>query len=364
MHLWKFACAASLVIAAGMAATPANSREAGVIVGTVLQNYTSITKARKELRSRLKKGKPLSGDEYFALAYACGYEEPAGPSMIMNALSKSKCKDQIGEYYLQAGMHGTPEGFLAAARKIGTGQAAWIYAQLAYRLSGSDVALRDEALEYLAELRPTVAAASAQSDAQAEALAQKLVASGVYETSLPSAGEKQFASALPNLKWLDFVNPRRCTWSKAADDVFANSVAFDDRRQNPTVPTKVRVPGIRQWVTSRVKRPYREYNQVDVYVDFKGRWNGLTVLGLTYSALEESEGLDFHAIRFAEPVATVARVLANKGFVVNADGSDREQVSKRDADGNIDGVITSVARQGNETVFGCDEVFYASFNAI
>ncbi|MBD3728806.1 MAG: hypothetical protein IE933_03795 [Sphingomonadales bacterium] len=361
MALWKGACAASLVFLVTTVATPAVSREAGVVSGSILKDYTSVTKARKVLRSRLKKGQALSGDEYFALAYACGYDEPDGPSKIMNALAKSKCKDQVGEYYVQAGMHGTPEGFLAAAKAIGTGQAAWLYAQLAYKLSGTDVGLRDEALAYLGELRPTVGASTQQADAQAETLAQQLVASGAYASSVPSAGGKQLANAQPELKWLDFPNPRRCRWSKSAQDVFDKATGYDERRQNPVVPAKLRVPGVNQWVTSRVARPHPEWNQVDIYVDFKGRWNGLTVVGVMYSGLEESEGLDYHAIRFAEPVEKVAKVLAGKGFVVNVNGKDRQQVDKRDADGNIDGVITSVTRRGKETWFGCDEVFYASY---
>lgn len=361
MQNYRIICAAAVAAALLAGASPAQAREPGVIVGTVLKNYTSITKARKVLRSRLKKGQALTGDEYFALAYACGYEEPAGPSKIMNALAKSKCKDQIAEYYLQAGVHGTPHGFLAAARKIGAGPAAWLYAQLAYKLSGTDVDLRNDALGYLADLRPSIGNAAQQYDAQAETQAQKLVAAGVYSSSIPSAGGKQFANVLPNLNWLDFTNPKRCRWSQASQKIMGDSFGYDAKKEHPVVPAKVRVPGINRWITSRIARPKNMDGVVEVYTDFKGRWHGLTVLGLKSGTMEESDGYQETSIRFAEPVAVVARKLASMGFVVNANGSAREQVDKKDGYGNIDGVITSITRVRAETVFSCDEVTYASY---
>lgn len=341
--------------------TAALAREPGVILGSVFKEYTSITKARKQLRGRLKKGQALSGDEYFALAYACGYKEPDGPSKIMNALSRSKCTDEIGEYYIQAGMHGTPEGFLAASRHIGTGLGAYMYAQMAYRLAGGDSALKADATAYLAELRPTVSN-TAQADTQADALARQLVASGRYPALGAGAGKAQLANALPNLSWLDFANPKRCGWSRQAAEILKNSVGFDDRKMYPTIPAKVRIPGVAKPVTSRVRRPDKSAPMlVEVTIDFEGRWNGLTVQGLTHSFLEESHGLDATGIRFTEPVATVTKKLSQLGFVVNQAGKTRQQVDKRDGYGNIDGVITKVERKGGETVFFCDEVYYASY---
>ena len=339
----------------------AEARSAQEINGPVFAQYKDLTQARKRLRDKVKKGRPMSGDEYYALANACQYEEAESPSIILTMLSRSRCKDKVTEYFVEAGMRGTPEGFLAASQSIGEGQAAQLYAQLAYRLSGTDTALRSDALTQMAQLRASVGDPS-QSDAQATGIAQRLVNAGTYQALGPGAGQSELARALPQMGWLDFRKPKRCGWSAQSQKIIRESVGFDDSKNYPTVPAKVRVPGVPHWVTSRIVRPngYTD-NQVRVFIDFKGSWNGLTVLGLTHSFLEESEGLDATGIRFQEPVATVARKLAGLGYPVNANGSAREIVDKRDGYGNIDGVITSVDREKGETIFYCDEVFYASY---
>ncbi|MXO90735.1 hypothetical protein [Pontixanthobacter aquaemixtae] len=363
------------LLVTGLAAPAAQAREPRDIYAPIFAQYKSITDARKKLRRKEKKGQPMSGDEYFAMAHACQYEEPASASKILTALSRSGCKDKAVDYFIEAGMRGTPEGFLGAAQKIGTGQATYMYAQMAYQLADTDTALRNDAAAEMAKLRPT-AGDIIRVNAQAQSTVQQLLAANRYQTATPGATEGQLASVAPQLKWLDFKNPKRCTWSDAAQKVLQNSYAFDDRRNLPTIPAKVRVPGVKNWVTSRIIRPGgNSSNEIDIYTDFKGNWNGLTVLGLRYSFLEESDGYQATGIRFAEPVKTVAARLAASGFVVNADGSYREQVDKvdtfkyRDERGrqqtsrNIDGVITSVARKNGETLFLCDEVFYASYGA-
>ena len=355
------------VIAAAMATgtlvpAAASARDAAEIYRPIFAQYKSITDARKKLRNKEKKGQAMSGDEYFAMAHACMYEEPASQSMILTALSRSRCKDKVGDYFVEAGMRGTPEGFLSAARGIGTGQGAYTYAQLAYQLAGSDDALRQDALDLMDRLRGT-AGNLAQANATAEGMATQLVSSGVYPGLRNAAGETELSNRLPNLGWLDFTNPKRCRWSEAAQNVLSNSVAFDDsRNMYPTIPANVRIPGQSGTVKSRLTRPDKDYPEVvEIFVDFKGRWNGLTVLGLSTMFLEESDGLDGTAVRFAEPVGQVVEVLMRNGFVVNRDGSTREQIDKRDRDGNIDGVVTVVERKNGETMFYCDEVYYASY---
>lgn len=357
------------LVAAAMAAgslvpEQAQARDSAEIYRPIFAQYKSITDARKKLRNKEKKGQAMSGDEYFAMAHACMYEEPASQSMILTALSRSRCKDKVGDYFVEAGMRGTPEGFLSAARTIGTGQGAYTYAQLAYQLAGNDDALRQDALDLMDRLRNS-ASNLAQANATAEGMATQLVSSGVYPGLRNAAGEAELSNRLPNLSWLAFKNPKRCHWSDAAQNVLQNSMAFDDSRNMfPTVPANVRVPGVERPVRSRVERPDKEYQDiVHVSVDFKGRWNGLTVLGLTHLFLEESDGLQGTGIRFAEPLDEVVGVLLRNGFVVNRDGSTREQIDKRDRDGNIDGVITVVERKNGETVFYCDEVYYASYGA-
>lgn len=356
-----FSVVAYALVATGMAASPAQARDANKIYAPIFAQYKSITDARKKLRNKEKKGQAMSGDEYFAMAFACAYEEPESASKILTALSRSRCMDLVGDYYLEAGRRGTPEGFLAAARMETNAHDAFGFAQLAYQLSGEDAALRDEALQLMSDLQPRVSN-PALANQQSMQISQQLVAGGRYASLRNPAGTQELANIPPRLDWLNFANPKRCTWSEQAVTVIGGSYGFNDKLNYPTVPAKVRVPGFDHPITSRIVRPGgRTSNEIDVYVDFKGRWNGLTVLGLRYSFLEESDGYQATGIRFAEPVRTVAARLAATGFVVNADGSPREQVAKRDSYGNIDGVTTSVADKNGETLFLCDEVFYASY---
>lgn len=337
------------------------AREPGEIYGPVFARYKTITDARKKLRNLEKKGDLNSGDEYFALAHACQYEEPESRSMILTALGRSRCKDKSGEYFVEAGVRGTPEGFLGAAQFIGQGDQAYIYAQVAYQLAGNDAALRSEALDAIARLRSGLGNVAAL-DAQAVQLATRLVAEGAYPGLRAAATTVDVENRLPTLSWLDFKNPARCTWSDAAVRVFETATGFDENRMYGTIPATTRVPGIEQPVTSRVTRPDQSVpSMVVYYLDFKGTWNGLTVLGLTNTFLEESHGVHGTGIRFAEPVSTVAERLTRAGFVVNPAGGHREQVDARDRDGNIDGVTTYLGRKNGETVFLCDEIFYASY---
>lgn len=368
-----FAAAAALAVAAsGLSAEQAEARQPGEIYGPVFAKYKSITDARKKLRDMEKKGSPMSGDEIYAMAAACNYEEPESRSIILTALSRSRCKDKVGEYYVRAGMNGTPEGFLAAARSIGSGDGAFLYAQAAYQLAGNDSALKNEALDLLASLRSSVTNMELARN-QASALAAEMVEAGQYRIAAAAPGEADLANVVPELNWLDFTNPKRCGWSGASNDVIAGAWRFDDETFR-IYPATVEAPGIEQPVTGRISRPERDApNYVVVDVDFKGRWNGLTVLGLQDAFLEESHGVYGRAIRFVEPVDQVARILSQQGFVVNADGSERRQVDRvermRYVDENgrqqvaesIDGVVTSIERVNGETVFFCNEMFEASY---
>ena len=355
--------------AAGMA-SPAQARDANEIYAPIFAQYKSITDARKKLRNKEKKGQAMSGDEYFAMAVACSYEEAPSQSIILTALSRSKCKDMVGDYYLEAGRRGTPEGFLAAAKMEANAHDAFGFAQLAYQLSGEDGALRDEALQLMSDLQPRVANA-ALANQQSMQISQQLVAGGRYASLRNPAGTQELANIAPRLDWLNFANPKRCTWSDAASQVISGAFTFDDRRMtNITVPATTRIPGTGQQVRGRVSWPSgKSSNHVQIDIDFPGRWNGLTVVGLTDAFLEESDGLWGRGIRFSEPVEVVSRRLAAAGFLVNPDGSDREQADEvenftmEDNNGrlqkyrNINGVVTSVTRVGNETVFLCNYVY-------
>ncbi len=360
MQFWKTLPA---VLAAGMVMslpTTAQARPSGEIIGPVLKQHSSITKMRKTLRGRVKKGQPLTGAEYYALAFSCGYEEPKGPSKIMNFLSQSKCTDQIAEYYVQAGMHGTPDGFLAAARKIATGQDAWTYGQLAYILSGTDVALRDEALTFLSDLRPSSGTAGL-SDTQAATLAQKLVASRIYGSAIPAAGTKQFAIAPKRLDWLDFAKPSECEWSKSAYDVFNGIVRWDSRTEKP-LPAKVRVPGFSKPIQTMVSYPRTGQGEPDYVVTevhFSGMWHGLKVYGLENSFYLRSDAVSGETLLFSDPPGKVIPVLRKLGFPVRADGKAYSRLLPANpAKGIYDAlrVTTSVTKVGQLTAFACGAI--------
>ena len=346
-----------------------HAREPREIYAPIFAQYKSITDARKKLRRKEKKGEAMSGDEYFAMAVACTYEEPESASRILTALSRSRCKENVSDYYLEAGRRGTAEGFLAAARLEASAHDAYGFAQLAYQFSGDDIDLRNSALELLSDLQTRVAN-PALANQQAMQISQQLVAAGSYSAFREPAEGQALAGVLPRLDWLNFSNPAKCGWSEAAIEVMEGAWRFDGRRARPMVPATVRVPGQQSPVTGRVVRPDRQApNYAVLNVDFQGRWNGLKVLGLTDAVLEESDGVFGKGIRFSDPVATVAARLREAGFAVSVDGSDRVQAdhseSVRYADENgriqtqvlIDGTLTSIERRDGETVFLCNEVY-------
>lgn len=353
--------------------TPAQApaRDFKTITSPYFAKYKTFKKIRSTLRKKLKKDAALTGDDYYMLGVTCAYEPPPSQSIILTMMDKSPCKEQVVEYYVQAGMNGAPEGFYEAAKRSGSGEPAYLYAQLAYRLAGADAELRDQALALMSEVRST-AGDTARIDQQAQGMAAQLTASGIYRMQNQAPTQAQLASAsLPQLNWLAFSNPKTCEWSAAAENVLRGAYTFDDKRMtNITVPATTRLPGTGEAVKGQVSWPSgRNSNHVRIDVDFKGSWNGLTVLGLTDEFLEESDGLWGKGIRFAEPVGVVAQKLAQSGFVVNADGSEREQVDQvettrfPDERGrmrtyrNINGVVTSVSKRNGETVFLCNYVF-------
>jgi len=371
MRIFMAAAIAALLLDA----SGASAREFGDITRPYTEKYGDWKKTRKALRKMHKKNQPMSGDDWFVLAAMCNIEPPEGPSMIMNFANRSPCKDDVVEYFVKAGMEGTPEGFYEAAKMIGSGDAAWLYAELAYRLAGNDTAFEDKAFSLLEDiwLDP---ASETRMKVQAAGMVTQLTSDGPYggrassTQTAPQGNEPQgndgYRSPPPiarggvgDLRWLDFTNPRRCQWSRQAADVISGTMRFDERGERP-IGQRVRVPGVSQPVMGRVSRPDRD-GITWKSVDFRGQWNGLTVLGLTDGFFERSHGVDATGIRFAEPVETVARKLSAQGFVVNADGSERRQIDKRGQYGDFDGVLTRIERKDGETIFFCNEIFWASY---
>ena len=371
MRLFLSVAVAALLLGS----TGVSAREFGDITGPYMEKYGDWKKTRKALRKQLKKGQPMSGDDWFTLAAMCDIEPPSGPSKIMNLVNGSPCRDDVIEYFVNAGMNGTPRGFERAAfyvlRRGGTAQQAWPYFALAERFGGHDPDLRRELDELMPQMSGGLTGAQQM---EVNATAMKLVADGVYSgTPQAASGQQGYRSPPPiarggaaDLRWLNFDNPAKCTWSRQAESVMQGSYRFDDNRMtNITVPATTRLPGSGQSVTGRVSWPSgRNSNHVQIDVDFTGTWNGLTVLGLTDAFLEESDGLFGKGIRFAEPVSEVARALRSAGFVVKLDGSEREQADEVETSRyegkvyrNINGVRTSITRQGGETVFLCNEVW-------
>lgn len=359
---------AALAVASVVALAPveiASAREFKDIVKPYYDRWGKWQKVRKEMRKRLKNGETFTGDDWFVLASVCAIQPPKGQSRILNLIERSPCRKQTIPYMVKAAENGTPRGFLQAARWTmlwdGSKAQAWQYAALAYRFSARDADLSADARGYITEIgySPT------EADTQAvNRTAMQLVANGVYPGDGPSGDVRLADLSGPDLSWLNFKNPKRCGWSDAALRVFENGVGFDERKNYPTVPAKVSIPGIANPVTSRITRQSKEEPSiVTYYLDFKGNWNGLSVLGMTDTFFEESHGVHGKGIRFAEPVDVVARKLTALGFVVNPKGGNRDQVEKRDAYGNFDGITTYIGRKKGETVFLCDEVFYASYGS-
>ena len=360
-----------------------SARDYKTIMAPYTEQYGDWKKIRSAMRKRQKNGEIRTGDDWFVLAAMCNIEPPRGPSRIMNFANRSPCKDEVVEYFVKAGMEGTPEGFREAARIIETGEPAYLYASLAFQLSGTDRALADEALTLLENnrLAPEL---TERAFRQAQGMAQQLRAQGIYTTGFTGApdspgGQDGYRSPPPidrgrsatsssgNLAWLDFVDPAMCEWNSDADAVFSDSIRFNSAGTR-ALPNTVRVRGFSAPVTSRLERVNRNRaTELDVYVDFEGRWNGLQVLGLTRTFIERSDFVNSFGLRFREPVREVAARLAASGFLVNADGSTRDSSKRRverwagpDGGGSvevIDGAITRIFRRGGETVFLCDRVY-------
>ena len=366
----------SAALAALLVSSPgASAREFADITRPYMEKHGNWKQMRKALRKQLKNGQPMSGDDWFVLAAMCDIVPPSGPSKIMNLANGSPCREEVIEYFVNAGMNGTPMGFERAAfyvlRRGGTAQQAWPYFALAERFGGGDPDLRRELDKLQPQMRGGLTEAQRM---EVNATAMQLVADGVYGGSNEDASRGQGYRSPPpiargdstNLRWLNFDDPAQCEWSAEALRVLEGSYRFDDDRMtNITVPATTRLPGGGGNVTGRVSWPSgRNSNHVQIDVDFTGSWNGLTVVGLTDAFLEESDGLFGKGIRFAEPVSEVARKLRRAGFVVNLDGSHREQVDEVETNRfegkvyrNINGVVTSITRQGDETVFLCNYVY-------
>ncbi|MDZ4306651.1 hypothetical protein [Allopontixanthobacter sp.] len=179
---------------------------------------------------------------------------------------------------------------------------------------------------------------------------------GAMAAVSPAAGSAEPAKVLPNLEWLDFRSPKQCEWSDEANRVFFTGVRFDERKDYIPVPATTNIPGISNLVTSRMIVTAESPNIITYYVDFDGRWNGLTVLGLMGIHDKDSLAGDRTGIRFAEPVGTVARKLAQAGFLVNANGGDDPQETIHFEDEALYGVSTFLGSRNGETVFLCYEI--------
>lgn len=357
--------AVSIALLAGLPAIPeSQARTPQEIYGPVFARYKNITDARKKLRKMEKKGEALTGDDYFAMAYACQYEEPASQSIILTALSRSACKDKTYDYFVEAGNRGTPEGFLAAAHWLKQGDQAYVYAQVAFQLAGGDKALESDALDTIASLRSGVSNAAAL-DSQAVELATRIASSGNYASMRAAATQFDVSNRLPNLSWLDFKDPKRCQWGNNAWPAsLTNATTWNQGRMKWDIHP-ARVPNVEKPVGVRVLNPKPTGPTIFEY-DFEGNWNGLHVTGLRSGTIT---GYPFEysgtAIRFREPVDVVAARLAALGFPVNRDGSlylvekpRRERYSGPDGSGVatvVDTLATWVLRRGNETYFFCDQ---------
>lgn len=174
--------------------------------------------------------------------------------------------------------------------------------------------------------------------------------------AIPAAGSAEPAKVLPNVEWLDFNNPKECEWSDEVRRIFATGVGFDETKNWIPAPATTDIPGISKPVTSRITVPAESPNIMSYYIDFEGRWNGLTVLGLMGIHDKDSLAGDRTGIRFAEPVGTVARKLAQAGFLVNANGGDDPQETIHFEDEALYGVSTFLGSQNGETVFLCYEI--------
>ena len=154
---------------------------------------------------------------------------------------------------------------------------------------------------------------------------------------------------------LDFANARDCEWSEAAEGIFEGATVFGD--DYVSRPGTVSIPGIAEPVTARLDRPMAEApDVVSVELDFEGRWLGLPVTGLADSFIEEGDGLWGRAVRFDAPVAEVAAALADAGFDVAPDGSERQRVIA-DEGGDRVLMVSSIEEEDGESVFYCNQPY-------
>ena len=365
-HLGDMMRSTIAFLAAGLMLASAPTAEARTfkdITDPYFAKYGDWKKVRKAMRQRQKGGEQFTADDWFVLAAMCAIEPPKGPSKIMNLAQRSPCKGQVIEYFERAGDMGAPRGFNQASYYARTREndpvRAWYFAQLAYRMAGTDSDLAADALERLSEVRIS-SADEQRMQAQVEGAARRLAANGVYAASAARAA----VASGPSLDWLDFVDGSKCYWSDDANLVFSMGHKFDARGDR-AIPATLRIPNSSRTVTSRVERRVRANpNLVDVEVDFPGRWNGLTLVGTTRRFIERSDAVNSFGLRFREPVGEVAARLRAAGLPVNADGSEKVSTDRRverwagpDGGGSetyIEETRTSVFRRGNETVFYCN----------
>lgn len=373
-HLLALATAAVVLTAAPV--EQAEAREFRDIVKPYYDRYGKWQNVRKQMRKRLKNGETFTGDDWFALASVCAIKPPDSGSIILNLANKSPCRKQTVEYFINAAQNGTPRGYLQASKWTellgGNPREAWTYAALAYRFSARDPDLMRDARSHVSALGFSPTEADLQT---VNRTAMQLVANGVYPGDGPSGDVRLADLSGPDLSWLDFKNPGRCQYGDGWRKLMEDSMSYDERTNN-MVPSTATIPGTSTRVKSRFVSLNRSYgDEIRVETDFKGQWQGLTVLGTFLTFIQASDGFWGDGIRFAEPVDVVAKRLSELGFVVNLDGSERQQVDKvlrsrftgpsgrTEIAEDIDGVITQIVRKNGQTYFYCDEVFNASYGA-
>lgn len=177
-------CALVLLAAGVTASAPmqAQARDYDQVVKPYYDRHGTYKKVRSALFKQLKNDQVLSADAYFTLATTCEIEPPPDKSFILTQLSKSPCKKEAASYYLEAGRGGLPLGFLRAARLQGKTDTAFINAQLAYQLAGTDGTLKAHALEALSFILDGIPY-NVAADQRAQVEAARLVDLGIYPVS-------------------------------------------------------------------------------------------------------------------------------------------------------------------------------------
>lgn len=114
--------------------------------------------------------------------------------------------------------------------------------------------MSSDALETVANLRGSVSNA-AELDAQAVEMASNAASNGAYASIRNAASASDVNNRLPELKWLDFKNPKRCGYGDEWQRVMRGSWTFNDRTYR-SEPARVTLPGQSKTVTGRIIRPY------------------------------------------------------------------------------------------------------------